>query len=56
MAVKQTLAVEALKQAAGEILGNSLCEISNGWIALVQTEAGKKLRCVTCLFAVRVIY
>lgn len=43
MAVKQVLAVEALKQVGGEILGNSLCEITNGWLALVQTEAGKKL-------------
>lgn len=43
MALKQTLAVEALNQAAGQILGNSLCEISNGWLALVQTGEGKKL-------------
>lgn len=43
MALKQKLAVEALNQAAGVIIGNSLCEISNGWLALVQTEGGKKL-------------
>lgn len=43
MALKQTVAVEALKQVAGEIVGNSLCEITNGWLALVQTESGKKL-------------
>lgn len=43
MALKQALAIEALKQAGCEIIAASLCEISNGWLALVNTEAGKKL-------------
>jgi len=43
MALKQVLAVEALKQAGCEVIPASLCEISNGWLALVNTEAGKRL-------------
>ena len=43
MALKQVLAVEALKQAGCEVIPASLCEITNGWLALVKTEAGKRL-------------
>lgn len=43
MAVKQTIAVEALNQIGGQILGKSLCEITNGWLALVENAEGKFL-------------
>lgn len=43
MALKQVLAVEAFKQANCEVIPASLCEITNGWLALVNTEAGKRL-------------
>jgi len=43
MALKQVLAVEAFKQAGCEVITTSLCEITNGWLALVNTEVGKRL-------------
>lgn len=43
MALKQVLAVEAFGQAGCEVIAASLCEITNGWLALVNTAAGKRL-------------
>lgn len=46
MALKQALAVEWLSKN-GIILEASLCEISGGWLALVDTEAGRRLGAAT---------
>lgn len=46
MALKQMLAIEALKQANCEVIAKSLCEISNGWLALVTISGEKKLATV----------
>lgn len=43
MALKQITALEVLKETAGEVINKSLCEISGGWLALVNTEFGKRL-------------
>lgn len=43
MAFKQALAVAAMEKAAGKIINKSLCEVPGGWLALAETEAGKRL-------------
>lgn len=43
MALKQNAAVAAFKEAAGEIIEASLCEMQGAWLALVRTKAGKRL-------------
>ncbi len=43
MAFKQALAVAAIEKVAGKIINKSLCEVPGGWLALVETEAGKRL-------------
>lgn len=43
MALKQVLALEAFKQTGCEVITPSLCEITNGWLALVNTMEGKRL-------------
>ena len=47
MAIKQKNAVAFLNEAAGKIIEVSLCEVMAGYLALVQTEAGKRLAYVT---------
>lgn len=46
MALKQALAVEWLSKN-GVLLQPSLCEIPGGWLALVDTEAGRRLGVAT---------
>lgn len=46
MAVKQKVAV-ALMQAIGQVIDASVCEVMGGSLALVNTEAGKRLVYVT---------
>lgn len=46
MALKQALAVEWLGKN-GAVLQPSLCEIPGGWLALVDTEAGRRLGVAT---------
>lgn len=43
MALKQAIAVAALQEAAGEVINKSVCEVPGGWLALVNTDAGKRL-------------
>ena len=43
MALKQVLAMQALENAGCEAIIKSLCEIPNGWLALVNTANGKRL-------------
>lgn len=43
MALKQVLAMTALAEGAGEVINKSVCEVPGGWLALVKTEAGKRL-------------
>lgn len=43
MALKQAIAVAALQEAAGEVINKSVCEVSGGWLALVNTSEGKRL-------------
>lgn len=43
MAVKQNVAMAAFSQAGCTVIAQSLCEITNGWLALADTEAGKRL-------------
>ena len=43
MALKQVAARQALQQAGCEIIETSLCEIPNGWMAIVNTAEGKRL-------------
>ena len=43
MAFKQALAVAAMEKAANKIINKSLCEVTGGWLALAETEAGKRL-------------
>lgn len=48
MAIKQVLAVKAMEAAVnGKVIEASLSEVTNGWVALVINEAGKKLACAT---------
>lgn len=48
MAIKQAVAVKAMETAAnGQVIGASLSEVTNGWVALVINGAEKKLVCVT---------
>lgn len=42
MVIKQNTALAALR-AAGEVIEASLCEVQGAWLALVRTQAGKKL-------------
>ena len=46
MAVKQKVAV-ALMEAIGKVIEASICEVMGGALALVNTEAGKRLVYVT---------
>ncbi len=39
MAIKQTVAVNALQEAACELIKTSLCAVDGGWLALVNTKA-----------------
>lgn len=43
MAIKQTVAVNALQEAACELIKTSLCAVDGGWLALVNTKAGRRL-------------
>ena len=43
MALKQTVAIAALREAAGEVIEASVCEVQGTYLALVKTEAGKRL-------------
>ena len=43
MALKQMDALAALREAAGEVIETSLCDVQGNWLALVNTEEGKRL-------------
>ena len=43
MALKQLTAVAALNEAAGKVIEASVCEAQGTYLALVETEAGKRL-------------
>lgn len=43
MALKQNVVVAAFKEAAGEVIEASLCEVQGAWMALVRTASGKRL-------------
>ena len=43
MALKQIDALAALREAAGEVIETSLCDVQGNWLALVNTEEGKRL-------------
>lgn len=43
MALKQVVALAALREAAGEVIEASVCEAQGTYLALVNTEAGKRL-------------
>ena len=43
MALKQMDALAALREAAGEVIETSLCDVQGSWLALVNTEEGKRL-------------
>ncbi len=43
MALKQIVAVIAMEKVAGSIINKSLCEAAGGWLALADTEVGKRL-------------
>ena len=43
MALNQKAALEALREAAGEVIEASLCEVQGAWLALVNTVQGKRL-------------
>ncbi len=43
MALNQRTALEALREAAGEVIEASLCEVQGAWLALVNTVQGKRL-------------
>ena len=43
MALKQIDALAALREAAGEVIETSLCDVQGSWLALVNTEEGKRL-------------
>ena len=43
MALKQMDALAALREAAGEVIETSLCDVQGNWLALVNTEDGKRL-------------
>lgn len=47
MALKQANACAAVEKHVGQVINKSLCEIPGGWLCLAQTEAGKRLVCVT---------
>ena len=46
MAVKQVVAMNALKEAGVEVINTSVCAVDGGYLALVNTEAGKRLAVV----------
>ena len=43
MALKQMEALAALREAAGEVIETSLCDVQGNWLALVNTQEGKRL-------------
>lgn len=43
MALKQNVALAVLKEAAGEVIEASLCEVQGAWLGLVHTTEGKRL-------------
>ena len=43
MALKQMDALAALREAAGEVIETSLCDVQGNWLALVNAEEGKRL-------------
>ena len=43
MALKQMDALAALREAAGEVIETSLCDVQGSWLALVNAEEGKRL-------------
>lgn len=47
MALKQVEALAALRDAVGEVIEASLCEIQGNWLALVNTDDGRRLAWVT---------
>ena len=46
MAIKQVVAMNVLQEAAAEVIKASVCAVDGGWLALVNTEAGKRLAVV----------
>ena len=46
MAIKQVVAMNALQEIAAEVIKASVCAVDGGWLALVNTEAGKRLAVV----------
>ena len=46
MAIKQVVAMNALQEAAAEVIKASVCAVDGGLLALVNTEAGKRLAVV----------
>ena len=46
MAIKQVVAMNALQEAAAEVIKASVCAVDGGLLALVNTEAGKRLAAV----------
>ena len=43
MALKQFVAITAMEKVAGSIINKSLCEVAGAWLALANTEVGKRL-------------
>ncbi len=46
MAIKQITAIEAMQEIASEVIKTSVTAVEGGWLAIVRTEAGKRLAIV----------
>lgn len=47
MALQQAKACAAVTKHVGQVINKSVCEIPGGWLCLADSEAGRKLACVT---------